>query len=340
MVFLASLVKQLIGGSLIGLSLSYLLSRLFITLSVKSGLMLDVPHRESRRIHENPTPRIGGIVLLFSYVLTLALVLPPAYWHNPQLQGFVVGVILTPMIGIIDDLQSIKGQVKLVWQILVIALVVVVFRVQIPFVNIPLSNNVLEFSAWQSAVISTIWILSATNVINFADGVDGLALSLAIAFLLILLVVAILFQQDILTTATAVLLACCLGFLPFNWHRAKSFLGDTGSMFLGFCIGALSLLAGAKMATVLLVLGLPFLDVANTFLIRLSRGQSLFAADREHLHYRLIAKGWSSSQTILLITGVSLLFGIVALTNSTVLKMLGLIALSVVSIAIIRWSRR
>ena len=327
-------------GLLLGVLLSYLLGRLLIRLAHRTGLTLDDPERSQRRIHGKPTPRIGGLALFPALVLSLALILPPELWQNQQIQGLIVGGLLITLLGLVDDIRTLSGRQKLLGQTVIIVFVVLRFELLVPYVNNPMLGGTLVFPSWIGALVSIGWILVTTNTLNFIDGIDGLAASVTVAFAIVVALVAIMFDQLALSVILAALLGCCLGFLPLNWYRARSFLGDGGAMFLGFSIGVLSILSGAKLATTLLVLGLPILDVINTFIMRLRRGQSLFAADNEHLHYRLIRKGLSTGRTVLLIAGISLAFGLLALVNNTTFKVISLAILGLLSQALILWSMR
>ncbi len=325
---------------LLGGALSYLFTRLLIAVSTRTGMMLDDPRQARRRIHGAPTPRIGGVVLLPALLLTLTFMLPADLRQNQQIQGFIAGALLISLVGIVDDFRSVRGPVKLVAQLIIVTFVVLRFQLLIPYVNNPLQEGIIAFPAWGAALISIGWIMVTTNLINFIDGIDGLADSVTIAFTIVVGLVALRFNQLGLAVILATLLGCGLGFLPLNWHRARAFLGDGGAMFLGFSIGVLSILSGAKLATALLVLGLPILDVANTFVVRVSRGQSPFTADNEHLHYRLIRKGLTPGQTVLVIGGISFAFGLLALVNNTPFKVVSLIVLAVISQGLIFWSMR
>jgi UDP-GlcNAc:undecaprenyl-phosphate GlcNAc-1-phosphate transferase len=320
--------------------LSYLLTRLLILVSTRTGWMLDDPQQAQRRIHRRPTPRIGGVVLLPALVITLIFVLPADLQQNQQIQGFIVGALLISLVGITDDFRSLSGPIKLVAQVIIITFVVIRYQLLIPYVNNPLEEGIITFPSWSAALVSIAWILVTTNLINFIDGIDGLADSVTLAFTIVVGLVAVLFNQLGLAVILAALFGCGVGFLPLNWHRARAFLGDGGAMFLGFTVGVLSILSGAKLATALLVLGLPILDVVNTFVVRVSRGQSPFTADNEHLHYRLIRKGLTAGQTVLLISGISFAFGLLALVNNTPFKVISLIVLGVISQGLILWSMR
>ncbi len=322
----------------IGSLIAYLSGRLFIHLAHRTGLTLDEPGRDPRRIHRQPTPRVGGPALLLAFLITLAIILPAEFWPNQQIQGLVVGGVLIALLGIVDDMRSLSGPLKLGGQAAIITFVVVQFQLLVPYVNNPLGSDLIVFPLLTSALISIVWIMVTTNTLNFIDGIDGLASSVAICFAFTVCIVAIRFNQLELTLILATLLGCCLGIFPLNRFPARTFLGDGGAMLLGFCIGTLSILSGAKLATTLLVLGLPILDVLNTFVMRLWRRQSLFTADNEHLHYRLIRKGLTINQTVLTIAGISLCFGLLALVNNTTFKVVALILLGIVSQGLILWS--
>lgn len=334
------MTAPLVSAVLLGGVLSYLLTRLLILVSTRTGWMLDDPQQAQRRIHRRPTPRIGGVVLLPALVITLIFVLPADLQQNQQIQGFIVGALLISLVGITDDFRSLSGPIKLVAQVIIITFVVIRYQLLIPYVNNPLEEGIITFPSWSAALVSIAWILVTTNLINFIDGIDGLADSVTLAFTIVVGLVAVLFNQLGLAVILAALFGCGVGFLPLNWHRARAFLGDGGAMFLGFTVGVLSILSGAKLATALLVLGLPILDVVNTFVVRVSRGQSPFTADNEHLHYRLIRKGLTAGQTVLLISGISFAFGLLALVNNTPFKVISLIVLGVISQGLILWSMR
>jgi UDP-GlcNAc:undecaprenyl-phosphate GlcNAc-1-phosphate transferase len=333
------MIIRLVVAIVTGWILCTLLSRLFIVVSQKTGIALDDPATSARRIHDKPTPRVGGPTLLLSFGITLLIMLPIHLWHNEQVRGLIIGATLMALLGTTDDVKEIGGKAKLVAQIVIVSFVVVNFQLVIPYINNPL-GGIIYFPSWASVGISILWILGATNTMNFIDGIDGLATSLALVFSFVVGIVALSFAQPLLALPLSALLGCCLGFLPFNWHKARAFLGDGGSMFLGFSIGVLSILAGAKLATTMLILGLPVLDVINTFITRIRHHQSLFAADRGHLHFRLLSKGLSTGEAALLISGISLAFGSLALVRNTTFKTLGLVILCVVSESIIYWSTR
>lgn len=331
------MITRLVSIVIFGAIISFIFSHIFIAIAKRTRLTLDDPTTHDRRIHEKPTPRIGGMSLLLALGVTVLVWLPAGYWANQQIQGLVVGAILIALMGIVDDVRGLSGRVKLLGLFTITAFVIWQFQLIIPNINNPL-GGILDFSLGLGAAISFAWIVVTTNTMNFIDGIDGLSTSVTISFALVVGTVAVLFNQQELAIFLAALLGCYGGFLPINWHRARAFLGDGGAMLAGFIIGVLSILSGAKLATALLVMGLPILDVINTLIMRWRRGQSLFTADNEHLHYRLIRKGLTTSQTVLVIAGISLGFGLLALVNNTTFKLVSLALLGVVSQWLIWWS--
>lgn len=333
------MIIRLVSTVIVGAILSFILSHLFIRLAQHTGLTLDDPTSHNRRIHDKPTPRIGGMALLLALGITVGVWLPAGNWHNPQIQGLALGATLITLMGIIDDIWSLSGRTKLIGLFTITAYIILQFQLLVPYANNPF-GGILDFSYWLSVAISFGWIAITTNTMNFIDGIDGLSTSVTLSFAIVVGIVAILFNQQELAIIVAALLGCYGGFLPLNRHKARAFLGDGGAMLAGFTIGALAILSGAKIATALLVMGLPILDVCNTFIMRWRRGQSLFTADNEHLHYRLIRKGLTTNQTVLVIAGISLSFGLLALVNNTPFKLVSLLLLGIVSQRLIWWSMR
>src|SRR5438270_10229722 len=180
----------------------------------------------------------------------------------------------------------------------------------------PATQPGISLAAIPAVLLTWFWAAGMMNTVNWIDGMDGLAAGVvAIAGLFITLISFILQQQSIAILA-AIFTGAVLGFLPHNWHPAKIFMGDTGSMFLGLALAVLSIMGGAKLALALMVLGVPILDVALVIINRIRRGQSPLHYDKTHLHYRLMAMGLSVKQICYLIYGLSFIYGILALTLS------------------------
>jgi UDP-N-acetylmuramyl pentapeptide phosphotransferase/UDP-N-acetylglucosamine-1-phosphate transferase len=213
---------------------------------------------------------------------------------------------------------------------------VLVTSVQNPFggtVDLPLALGVF---------FTIFWIVGTTNAINWIDGLDGLAASVsAVASAALFVVTGPVLQQWSLAYLPLILLAAVLGFLPYNLHPAKIFMGDSGAMFLGFTLAVLSVIGGAKVAAALLVLGVPILDGAYMIVYRLYRGQSPATADRQHLHHRLFDIGFSQGQVVIIYMVLCGVFGTLGvLPIERIVKLAGMVLLVVVLFAIFAYISR
>jgi UDP-GlcNAc:undecaprenyl-phosphate GlcNAc-1-phosphate transferase len=231
-------------------------------------------------------------------------------------------VILT--VGIIDDLMQLSAKVKLLGQIAA-AIVLVLFDVRIEWLTNPFGDMINV--NYLSIPLTIIWVVSLTNTVNLIDGLDGLAAGVSALASLSILFIAIMNGSPVTAILTAALAGATLGFLPYNFNPAKIFMGDTGSNFLGFVLGVISI-QGFKGYTAIaitipiLVLGLPIFDTLFAILRRIANGKSPMEADRGHLHHRLIDMGLSQKQSVLVMYTVSGLLGLsaVVLSQSGVLR--------------------
>jgi UDP-GlcNAc:undecaprenyl-phosphate/decaprenyl-phosphate GlcNAc-1-phosphate transferase len=190
------------------------------------------------------------------------------------------------------------------------------------------------------------WIVGMANAVNWIDGLDGLAASVTLVACAILFAHTYFWPRDdpqfTISLLPVVLGAAVLGFLPFNWHPAKVIMGDSGAHFLGFSLAIVAIIGGAKIATALLALGLPILDVAWVIFYRIIHRRSPLVADRGHLHHRLIDGGWGHARVVLFVAGISALFGLVGLvlpnreSKLAAIVLLGLVLLGTVAILALR----
>lgn len=175
-------------------------------------------------------------------------------------------------------------------------------------------GGTLEFPLILAALVTVFWIVGMTNTINWIDGLDGLAAGVsAISCAVLFIIMGPILQQFTLSYLPLILGAAILGFLPYNIHPARIFMGDSGAMFLGFTLAIISIVGGAKVAATLLLLGIPLLDGVYMIIYRLYRGRSPLAADRGHLHHRLLDIGLSQQQVVMIFYLLSGTFGLVAL---------------------------
>jgi UDP-GlcNAc:undecaprenyl-phosphate GlcNAc-1-phosphate transferase len=190
---------------------------------------------------------------------------------------------------------------------------------------------VYHFSLW-SDLLTLVWVVGMMNIINFVDGVDGLAggVSFIATIAIFLLSISIAVNQPAMASLTIILAGAILGFLFWNFPPAKIFMGDSGSMFLGFMLGVLPLISGGKLATVFLVLGFPIVDGLYVVITRLLRGKNpITAPDKTHLHHRFLRAGYSPRQAVLFLYAIAVLFAWVALQSTTMMKLVASVVLVV-----------
>jgi UDP-GlcNAc:undecaprenyl-phosphate GlcNAc-1-phosphate transferase len=297
-----------------------------------------------RRWHRGAVPRTGGIALFVAFMAAalLAQWLPVPRQDPKELTrflGIVLGSTFLFVVGYVDDRFELRPGPQYVAQA-VAGLIAVVFLVFIERVMNPFTDRLYIFSYPFTVAFTLVWIMGMINTVNFLDGVDGLATGVG-AIVSALLAIHMLRQgQYSVALLPLALLGAALGFLPFNIHPAKIFLGS-GSLVLGYAIATLGIAAGAKLALVLLVLSIPIVDVAWLMISRLRAGQSIGKADRRHLHFRLIDLGWSQRQVVLFYCAYCILFGVVALVvDSRMLKLVTLVVMGTATLLFLAWLAR
>ena len=288
-----------------------------------------------RRVHASPTPRLGGIAITASLLVVIlgTLFLAPARLHfvdqqiigiDQNLFGVLLGILILVATGIWDDLHDLNPWVKLGLQTLA-ALAVVAFGVKIHWISNPFGGLNIVVENW-SYLLVPLWLLAMINVMNWFDGLDGLTGGLSVIAAVV--IVALSLQPHVNQPATAWLAAivagAALGFLPWNWWPAKIFMGDSGSMVLGFLLGVFAIISGAKFATAALVLGIPILDAVWVIGRRLLTGQNPMKADRKHLHHRFLDAGFHPRTAVLVLYTIAAAFGTIALASGTAGKVLAL----------------
>lgn len=305
-----------------------------------------------RRAHRGEIPRTGGIALFgaFTGTLLLAFLLFPA-WLPPstdpkettRLAGLLLGSTVAFGFGLLDDKRELswRGQISVQVLCAAIAIVTLIF---IERVNNPFTNTQIVFPDLVVWTLTTFWFLGAMNTLNWLDGLDGLAAGVT-AILAAVLVGHMLWRADPPQWSVAILplalLGATLGFLPWNFNPARIFMGSSGSYFLGFAVAALGIIGGARMATVLLVLGLPIVDVAWLIWRRKRRGLSPGAGGRDHLHFRLLDLGLGQRQIVLGYYAFCAAFGLLALSiGPRIYKLLALLGLGVVVLVVLWWAER
>lgn len=265
------------------------------------------------------------------------------YWL--KLTGFFAGIIVLGIVCYIDDVKGIPSYVKLAAQI-VAAIIVVACGIKIDNISIPFTDGNIVISGVLSYVLTVCWIIGITNAINLIDGLDGLSSGVTLISCLSLLMVFALNGSPLIAIILITALAgAIVGFLPFNFSPAKTFIGDTGSNFMGFSLAIISILGVAKTYTALvliapiIILGMPIFDTLFAIFRRLIKGKSLkavFKPDKGHLHHKLMAKGYTQKQAVLIMYGITAILGMFAviLLESGIWKALSFALLIIAIVAI------
>jgi UDP-GlcNAc:undecaprenyl-phosphate GlcNAc-1-phosphate transferase len=326
---------------------SFTLSLLLTPLAAWLGLRLGLADEPGgRRKHTGRIARTGGIALFVSFVvgvwMTAQLDLPRTDPNEfMRINGLLLGLIIVFVFGLLDDKFEFKPGLQFAAQA-VASLVAIASLIMIERFNNPFTGELIILdSLWLLVPLSLFWLMGMMNTVNWLDGLDGLATGIAAIFS------AILFVAMLQDTATQdpqlslaplplALLGATLGFLPYNFHPAKVFLGSSGALTLGFALGCLGIIGGAKVATVLLVLAVPVLDVAWLIVSRVRHGKSPLQGGRDHLHFRLLDLGLSQRQIVGGYYLMSALFGGLALlVEARIYKVLALAVLGSVTLIVL-----
>lgn len=308
---------------------AYVITPYTIRFAKKIGA-LDSP-KSKRKIHDHPMPRLGGLAVIAGFLVStiyLLIVMSLEGTLNlsvdnyyTKLVGFFVGGIIIAVFCFFDDWKGIPPYVKLVGQILA-ALVVTFSGIRIDKIVLSSLNTIIS-SNLLSILITVIWIVGITNAINLIDGLDGLSSGICLISCFSLLIIFTLNSSPLIAIILITALSGSLvGFLPFNFNPARTFLGDTGSNFLGYALSIISILGVAKTYTAivliapLIVFALPLFDTISAIFRRIIKTKSIkgvFKADREHLHHKIMKKGYTQKQAVFMLYGVSATFGMFAI---------------------------
>jgi UDP-GlcNAc:undecaprenyl-phosphate GlcNAc-1-phosphate transferase len=315
---------------LLGLVTAFVVTPFSMRIAKKYGA-IDVPN--DRRVNKKPMPRLGGIAVIAGFFVStiyllismsiegkLVLFEEDMLWL--KLVGFFVGIIILGITCFIDDSKGIPSWVKLIAQV-ISATIVVICGTRIGNINLPFIDSKIFFYDWFSYIITIGWIVGITNAINLIDGLDGLSSGITLISCFSLLIIFTLNASPLIAILLITALAgSIVGFLPFNFSPARTFIGDTGSNFLGFSLAVISILGVAKTYTALvliapiIVLGLPIFDTIFAIIRRIIKGKSIkavFKADKGHLHHRLMKKGYTQKQAVLILYGLTATLGMFAI---------------------------
>lgn len=311
-----------LGIFALALGLSFVLTRFVRNLATNRG-WVSAPASE-RHLHESPLPRLGGVAIFGAFALSLAVAVAVAAYH-PRLQFSsslkILATILVPsflifLLGLYDDLRGVGPYTKFTVQA-VAAFVLWLGGLRI--LDLPVLFGSRQFPWFVGLAVTIMWVIGITNAFNLIDGLDGLAAGSALFSTLVVFVVALWSHSALIALMTVALTGAILGFLRFNFNPATIFLGDSGSLFIGFLLSALALEGAQKAPTVIAVaipvvsFGLPILETSLSVLRRLISGRPVFTADREHIHHKLLQLGLSHREVVIVLYAVSALFALLSL---------------------------
>lgn len=337
---------------LIAFITAFVITPYTIRLAKKVGAV-DLP--EDRRINKKPMPRLGGIAVISGFLLSVIYLVISMGLEGKinfledslykKLLGIFGGMIILGITCYIDDVKGIKPLTKLAGQTLA-AIVVVSSGVLINNFTIPFRENSLVLNEVFSNILTIGWIVGITNAINLIDGLDGLSSGITLISCISLVMIFSLNESPLIAIVLITALAgAIVGFLPYNFNPAKTFIGDVGSNFMGFALSVISILGVAKTYTAIvliapiIVLALPIFDTLWAIVRRIIKNKSIkgvFKADKGHLHHRLMAKGYTQKQSVFILYGITATLGMIAiiLLDSGIWKAISFTLLVVAIVAI------
>ena len=295
---------------------SILLTPLVKRLAFRIGAV-DAPNY--RKVHARIMPRLGGLAIYGAFIIGFFFLKFMTGFESPYMYAILIAATIIVITGVIDDMREISAKAKLVGQVVAAGIVVFGGGIQINEINLPFGGEIAF--GWLSIPLTILWIVGITNAINLIDGLDGLAAGVSTIALITLAAMAMTMGNGIVIAMASILAASTIGFLFYNFHPAKIFMGDTGALFLGFMISVFALL-GFKNVTVIaliipvIMLGVPISDTFFAIVRRLRMKQKWSDPDKSHLHHRLLDLGFSHRQTVLLIYAIAIMFGIAAIIFS------------------------
>lgn len=335
---------KIIEVLLISVVVAFATTPLSIRIAESLGV-IDKP-KDSRRVHKKPIPRFGGMAIFLGSMIAMLI---PAGMNN-QIKIAMLGGLMMYSLGVLDDILDLKPAVKFISQ-LVIASMVYFMGIKIRFISDYFGStdaNVI-LGAGVAYIITVVWIVGITNAVNLMDGLDGLAAGSTAIMALSLAYIAYIHGSRLGAMTVCIALVAvaggCIGFLPYNFAPAKTFMGDGGALYLGYMIAALSVVSPLKRATVIgalipiFTLAVPIFDTLMAMLRRTLKHESIMHADKGHLHHHLMAAGFGQRRSVLIMYGIVGIMGIVAVLISRELYkdalFLGLIALLYLGIIIV-----
>lgn len=322
----------------VGFCASLLSAKLMISLLSRLNIT-DKPDRE-RKIHKKAIPIGGGLAIFAVFFLLIFITIDHMTAGDLQFQhwfGFFSGSLWLMVGGVLDDKYELAPAKQLIWPVLA-AVSVIVGGVEIEKITNPFGGYIYLDRFFFSEILIMVWLLIMMYTTKLLDGVDGLVSGLGAigGFIIFLFTITTQYYQPDIALASLIFTGCCLGFLVFNWHPAKIFLGEGGSLFIGFALGVLAIISGGKIAIALLILGIPLMDMVWTLIRRLFKGKNPFKfADKKHLHHRLLDMGLSQEKTVLVFYAFAAFFGLSGLFLQSIGKIVAISALVLIMLGIV-----
>ncbi len=320
--------------------------------------IIDWPAPGGRKIHKKPVPLLGGLAIFISFIVVLFVAYNSGFWPEglvraKNLIGIGLAGSLLMLGGFLDDKYHLKPYQQIIWPILA-SLVIIVSGIGINYINNPFGAGFLHLDKYKFEIIrlggipyyftpladifTFVWLMTLMYATKLLDGLDGLVSGLTTIGALIIASFCFLtkFYQPDVGSLAMILAGATSGFLIFNFHPAKIFLGEGGSIFLGFILGVLAIISGSKIATTLLIVGIAILDIFWIIWRRFSLGRSPLRADREHLHFKLLETGFSYQGAVIFYWILGLVFGSIVFVFETKGKVIALVVLVILAGLIIR----
>lgn len=322
----------------VGLLASLLITPLVIKISYYFNI-LDRPDSADRKIHKKPIPLLGGWAIFLSIFISVLIF---KLFNLADFSGvgdnFILAVFIGGLLimigGTLDDKYNLKPWQQIIWPLLA-AIIVLFVGIKIAYITNPIggpTNAIVYLTPIWGTVVSFIWLMGLMYTTKLLDGLDGLVTGITSVAAFMIFILSL--NWDVYMSATSVwalaVFGASIGFLVFNFYPAKIFLGEGGSIFMGFMLGVLSIISGSKIATTLLVIGIPALDVLIVIIRRILRGESPFShADRKHLHFQLLDIGFGQREAVLLLYLVAITFGLLGILSNSLGKLFSLAAMVV-----------
>ena len=323
-------------GFLTSLIAAFIATPYVKNLAVKVGAV-DAPNQ--RKVHTRIMPRMGGLAIYLGYLVAFFLFVPFA--DRPEMLGVFIASTIVMIVGMLDDKYQLSPRWKLLGQVAAALVVVVPFGLRIGVVNLPYEGSI-DFSSgwlfWLAIPITLLWIVGVTNAVNLIDGLDGLSAGVSAIATATMAIMALQMGDHSVAVYCFVLLGAILGFLYFNFHPARLFMGDTGSLFLGFNLAAISVMGFKEALFVsfiipIVALGVPLWDTFFAIVRRIVNKKPISSPDKGHLHHCLLNMGLSHRSTVLVIYGISIFFGSMAILLTKTTKWTTLIVMVCLLIA-------